>query len=151
MTGKWKKKPFLTFPADFWIPTFFYNSYFNWSNMIDLRNLQEQIKKSFLFQKLAWPDLLLFEWIVLNFFAKAWPSASNFKSFFRSLKQFFLTVRRSEYFWKQNTIIFLLDSFYWTKISHIRKLCHSELSFPDWTYRALVGSKIQSMGSSPSM
>ena len=52
-------------------------------------------------------DLSLFEWNVLVIekkFGNSRPSASNFKSFSRSLEWFFLS--RSEQFWKQNTISF---------------------------------------------
>ena len=56
-------------------------------------NLQEQVKKSFCYQKLFWPFTV---WINcssdLICFANSLPSASNFKSFFRSLEHFFLTV-----------------------------------------------------------
>ena len=40
----------------------------------------------------------------LKNFANLWPSASNFKSFSRSLEQFF-SHSRSEQFWQQNTIV----------------------------------------------
>ena len=47
-----KKNPFLTFPACFYIPIIFSNLYFNCSNLLDMRNLQEQVKKAFCYQKL---------------------------------------------------------------------------------------------------
>ena len=43
---------FLTFPACFKIPIFFSNLNSNCSNLSDLRNLQEQVKKAFCYQKL---------------------------------------------------------------------------------------------------
>ena len=49
---------FLTFPAYFWIPIFFSNLNFNCSNLLDMRNLQGQVKKVFCYLKLT---LLLFE------------------------------------------------------------------------------------------
>ena len=62
----------------------------NCSNLSYLRNLQEQVKKAFCYQKLFWPFTV---WINcssdLNFFENSRPSASNFS---RSLEQFFLTV-----------------------------------------------------------
>ena len=65
----------------------------NCSNFLDMRNLQEQVKKAFCYQKLFW---FFTVWINcssdLKTFANSWPSASNFKTNSRSLEQFFLTV-----------------------------------------------------------
>ena len=65
------------------------NLNFNCSNSLEIRNLHEQVKKAFCGQKFA-------VWINcssdLKNFAKSWASASNFKSFSRSLEQFFLIV-----------------------------------------------------------
>ena len=47
-----KKIFFLTFPACFYIPIIFSNLNYNCSNLLDLRNLQEQVKKAFCYQKL---------------------------------------------------------------------------------------------------
>ena len=62
----------------------------------DLRNLQEQVKKAFCYQKLFWPFTV---WI-------------SFASFSRSLVQFFLTVGQNDFgnkipflFWKKNQYI----------------------------------------------
>ena len=49
-----------------------------------MRNLQEQVEKALCCQKLFWPFTV---WIYCS-----WPSASNFKSFSRSIEFFFLTV-----------------------------------------------------------
>ena len=46
---------FLTFPAYFLIPIFFCNLNANCSNLSDMRNLQEQVKNAFCYQKLFWP------------------------------------------------------------------------------------------------
>ena len=43
---------FLTFPACFYIPVCFSNLNSNCSILFDLRNLQEQVKKAFCYQKL---------------------------------------------------------------------------------------------------
>ena len=43
---------FLTFPARFQIPVIFSNLNYNCSNLSDLRNLHEQVKKAFCYQKL---------------------------------------------------------------------------------------------------
>ena len=63
-----------------------------------MRNLQEQVKKAFCYQKLFWPFTV---WINcssdLKDFANSRPSASNFKFFSRSLKQFFLTVGQNNF------------------------------------------------------
>ena len=65
----------------------------NCSNILDPRNLQEQVKKAFCHQELFWPFTV---WTNcsrdLKIFANSRPSASNFKSFSRLLEQFFLTV-----------------------------------------------------------
>ena len=50
---------FLTFPVCFLIPIIFSNLNYNCFNILDLRNLQEQVKKAFCFKN--WSDLLLFE------------------------------------------------------------------------------------------
>ena len=63
-----------------------------------MRNLQEQVKKAFCYQKFFWPFTV---WINcysdLKHFANSRPSASNFKSFSRSLEQFFLTVGQNNF------------------------------------------------------
>ena len=64
----------------------------------NLRNIQEQVKKAFCYQKLFWPFTV---WINcssdLKNFANSQPSAWNFKSFSRSLEQFFLTVSQNNF------------------------------------------------------
>ena len=53
-----------------------------------MRNLQEQVKQAFCYQKMFWPFTV---WINcssdLKSFTNSWPSASNFKKFSRSLGQ----------------------------------------------------------------
>ena len=72
---------------------FFSNMNSNCSNLLYLRNLQEQVKKPFGYQKLIWSFTV---WTNcssdLKNFANSRPSASNFKSFSRSLDHFFLTI-----------------------------------------------------------
>ena len=89
---------FLTFPACFSNPMIFSNLNSNCSNLLDLRNLQEQVKKAFCYQKLSWPFTV---WINcssdLKNFENSQLSASNFKSFSRSLEHFFLTVGRTNF------------------------------------------------------
>jgi hypothetical protein len=93
-----KNEPFLTFPACFSIPIIFSNLNYNCSNLLDMRNLQKQVKKAFCYQNLFWPFTV---WINcssdLKFFSNSRPSASNFKSFSRSLEQFFLTVGQNNF------------------------------------------------------
>ena len=78
------------------------------SNLLDMRNLQDQVKKAFCHQKLFWPFTV---WINcssdLKNFANPRPSASNFKSFSQSLEQFFLTVGQNIF---GNKIQFLLET-----------------------------------------
>ena len=76
----------------------FSNLISNCSNVLDLRNLQEQVKKAFCYQKLFWPFTV---WINcssdLKNFANSRPSALNFKSFPWSLEQFFLTEGQNDF------------------------------------------------------
>ena len=51
----------LTFPADSSIPINFSNLNSNCSNSLDLRNLQEQVKKAFCYQKLFGPFTIVIE------------------------------------------------------------------------------------------
>ena len=63
-----------------------------------MRNLQEQVKKALCYQELFWTFTI---WIncssELKNFANSQPSALNFKSFSRSLEQFFLTVVQNNF------------------------------------------------------
>ena len=91
---------FSNFSCMFLNPNIFFQFEFNCSNLLDMRNLQEQVKKAFCYQKLLWPCTV---WINcssnLKLSANSWPSASNFKSFSQLLEHFFLSHRWSE----QNT------------------------------------------------
>ena len=77
------------------------------SNLLDIemRHLQEQVKKAFCYQKLFFPFTV---WIScssdLKFFSNSRPQASNFKFFSKSL-QFFLTVAQNNF---GNKIPFLI-------------------------------------------
>ena len=79
----------------------------NCSNLLNMRNLQEQVKKAFCYQKLFWPVTV---WkncsSNLKFFENSRHSASSFKDFSRSLEQFFLTVGQNNF---GNKIPFLLS------------------------------------------
>ena len=94
----WQMLSFLTFPACFSIPIISSNLNSNCSNLLDMRNLQEQVKKAFCYQKLFWSFTV---WINcfsdLKNFANSRPTALNFKSFSRSLEQFFLTVGQNNF------------------------------------------------------
>ena len=63
-------------------------------NILDLRNLQEQVKKTFCFKICS--DLAFTVWMNyssdLKNVANSRPSNSNFKCFSHSLRQFFITV-----------------------------------------------------------
>jgi hypothetical protein len=95
------KSHFLTFPADFWIPIIFSNFNYNCSNILDLRNLQEQVKKAFSFKN--WSDLSLFEWIVLVISKNLQILGLQPQKFF-SITRTICYHSRSKQFWKQNTI-----------------------------------------------
>ena len=62
---------------------------FNCSNFLDLGSLQEQVMKAFCYQKLFWPFTVVWTNCTsdLKILANSWPSATNFKSFSRSLKR----------------------------------------------------------------
>ena len=66
----------------------------NCSNFSDVRNIQDQVKKAFCYQKLFWPFTV---WINCSNCSDSWPSASNSKSFPRSHKQYFLTVGQNHF------------------------------------------------------
>ena len=93
---------FLTFPVGFCLPIIFSNLNYNCSDLSDLRNLQEQIKKAFWFKNCSGLNL---EWIVLVTEKNFWNSRLN---------EFFLQKVRT--IWKQNTIlnwhIFFLHQLY---------------------------------------
>ena len=73
-----------------------FNSYC--SNLSYLRNLQGQIKKGFFSQKLFWPFIVRANFFSdLKIFANSRMKAENFKSFFRSLRHFFLTVGQNNF------------------------------------------------------
>ena len=71
---------------------------YNCSNSLYLRNLQEQVKKAFCYQKMFWPFTV---WINrfsdLKKLANSQPSASNFKSFSPPLEHFFLAVGQNNF------------------------------------------------------
>ena len=75
-----------------------------------MRNLQEQVKKEFCYQKLFWPFTV---WINCSshrkFLKNSWLSASNFKSFSRSLEQFFQTVKSQNNFGNKTPFLFLFS------------------------------------------
>jgi hypothetical protein len=68
----------------------------NFSNLSDLKNLQEQVKKAFCYQTLFWN------------FENSRPSALNFKSFSRLLEQLFLTVGQNNF---GNKILIMSSTF----------------------------------------
>ena len=57
----------------------------NCSNLLDMRNLQEQVKKAFCYQKWFWPLTVRRN------------CSSDLKIFSRSLEQFFLTVSQNNF------------------------------------------------------
>ena len=79
-------------------PNNFFQFEFEFLYLLDMRSLQEQVKKAFCYQKLFWPFTV---WINcssdLKKFSNSRPSASNFSSFSRSLEQFFLTVGQNNF------------------------------------------------------
>ena len=89
---------FSNFSCMFLNPNNFFHMNYHCSNLLDMRNLQEQFKKALCYQKLFWPVTV---WINCSCdfknFANSRPSASNFKSFSWYLEQFFLTVGQNNF------------------------------------------------------
>ena len=50
------------FTACFYIPFIFSNLISNCSKLLDMRNLQEQVKKAFCYKKLLWPFTVWINW-----------------------------------------------------------------------------------------
>ena len=77
----------------------FSNLNYNWSNLVDMRNLQEQVKKPSVTKIFVSPFTA---WINcssdLKNFANSWPSSANFKSFF-SISRTIFSHSRSEQLW----------------------------------------------------
>ena len=66
--------------------------------LLDLRNLQEQVEKAFCYKKLFWPFTVRINCFSdLKTFESSRPSASNFKSFSRSLEHFFQRVGQNNF------------------------------------------------------
>ena len=123
------------------------------NNLLDLGNLQEQVKKAFCYHKLFWPFT-----VGTNcssdpkFLANYLPSASNFRSFSRSLEQFFLTVGQNNFGHKLLIVIctMLEDAHgiflysHKTSLQYLTKTCMStrredfkyvqEIWFPRWLF-----------------
>ena len=99
----------------------------NCSNLLDLRNLQEQVKKAFCYHKLFWTFTV---WI---------NCSSDLKCFSRSLEQFF-SHSRSKQFSKQNTISERLQSQTVDDVDKHKIMCldshfqHGFLTFNIWIY-----------------
>ena len=116
-------------------PNIFFNLNCNCSTLLDMRNLQEHVKKAFCCQELFWTFTV---WINcssdLKCFANSHHSASNFKRFSQSLEQFFLAVGQNN-FGNKIPILFLLllqfnefsfanfTSMIRLNLSHFRPLC----------------------------
>ena len=89
-----RQKYFLTFPACSWIPMFFSIwiltalIYHIWETSRNKLKTHSVIKNCPVWMNCC-SDLRIF--------ANSWPSASNFKSFSRSLEQFFLTVGQNNF------------------------------------------------------
>ena len=67
-------------------------------DLLDLRNLQEQVKKAFCYQKLFRPFTVRINCSRVKQFANSWPLASNFQAISPTLK-IFCSLSRSEQFW----------------------------------------------------
>ena len=115
----------------------------NCSDLLDMRNLQEQVKKAFCYQKLFWPFSV---WINcsndLKKLANSWPSALTFKSFSLSIEQFFLTLSPNNFGNKIPFLSFSADQlkFQICDVIWLKGVFEVELSlyrrtFVRWCYR----------------
>ena len=88
---KWVESYFSNLLCMLLNPSIFPNSNSNCSNLLDMTNLQEQVKKGFCFKN--WSDLSVFEWIILVI--------SKILQIFglqpRSLEQFLFTVGQNNF------------------------------------------------------
>ena len=86
-----------------------------------MRNLQEQVKKAFCYQKLFWPFTVWMNCSTdLKNVANSRPSASNFRKNSGSLEQVFLTVDKNNFcnnipFWGDKTNRRCQSSLIWVK------------------------------------
>ena len=103
------------------MPILFSNLNYNCSNLLDIRNLQEQVKKAFCYQKL----FRTFTGLIscssdFKILANSWLSASNFKVFLDHLEQkIFLTIGQNNF---GNKIQFLTSNLSKIESSKIIKL-----------------------------
>ena len=102
-----------------------------------MRNLQEQVKKAFCYQKMVWPFSVRINCSSdLKNFANCRPSASNFNFFSQSLEHIFLTVGQNNF---SNKIPFLLldygiFSLFWFQV----------FAFESSTQRSIAVMELQS-------
>ena len=82
----WVHYYFLTFPACFWIPIIFSNFDYNCSNFIDMRKLQEEVKKALGYQKLFWPSSI---WMNCSSDLKNFAFSIEFQKFFSITRTIF--------------------------------------------------------------
>ena len=90
-------KTFSNFSCMFLNPNFFSNFNSHFSNLLDLRSLQEQVTKAFCYQELFWPFTV---WINCSSnlkFCKFLAFILKFLKFFWSLEHFFLTVDQNNF------------------------------------------------------
>ena len=92
-----------------------------------MRNLQEQVKKAFCYQKLFWPFTV---WINCSSdfksFENSRPSSSNFRSFSQCLEQFFLKVGQNNIGKK---ILFM-------PLSQLFSVCFHAVNYIQFTFRS---------------
>jgi hypothetical protein len=91
-------RSFSNFSCMFLYPKVFSRLNSNCSNLLDMRNLQEQVKKPSCYLKLFWPFIVQTNCSRdLKIFANSRLKAENFKKFSPSLEQFFLTVGQNNF------------------------------------------------------
>ena len=96
---------FSKFSCMFLNPIFFSNLNYNCFNLLNMRNLQEQVKKAFFYQKLFWTFTVWINQVISKFLKILGLQHLIFKGFSRSLKQFFRAVGQNNF---GNKIPFLL-------------------------------------------
>ena len=89
---------FSNFSCRFLNPNNFSNLSSNCSNLLEMRNLQEQIKKAFCYQKLFWTVTVWINCSIdLKIFCKFSAFSLEFRKFFSNTGTFFLTVGQNNF------------------------------------------------------
>ena len=104
---------FSNFFCMFLNPNNFFQHDSNCSNLLDMRNLQEQVKKAFYYQKLFWPFNLWINWLRKTFEIRGWRP--RICKFFEITRTIYSSSERSE------IVLVIVECFFnlFLEVSHI--------------------------------